>query len=470
MSRSGLRASNKIDNRPQTSKAKDKVQELLIRKMVKKFAQYPESKELIEARVIRFINQNRLTQANLLKLEKELSSLVGGQKEKSQHKTRSPKSKKMRTPSKKSEAPEALSKSFQPMEYNEDRDWDAILKFNTELHQEEIMRDEQRKKMQQTIIKEELERQRKEKMEMKKKANEEQQVYQKLQDQHLKVMDNKEKERFVKRKEYERKEKEKLDKQFQEELVRKKQKELEEKNYEKLYVQRIQEEIKQEQESLQHKRELEKEYQRKMMEENELNKKRQREEDAIRRQQEKTDMKNYIDFMDKQEADQLKQAKEKELRTQTLMSQMANKTIKEIDKKRMEEEEKAYRYQQENELRDKLDEEERLRRVKEGQDNMREFLKLQMKEKKLKAIEDKKDGYVQAEMWKKDVNMYIDEEKAIKQRTLKANREYADYLKKQMDENKKQKRSAMNKEEYLMNKKLIDEIDERNKRRTEYIS
>ena len=53
---------------------------------------------------------------------------------------------------------------------------------------------------------------------------------------------------------------------------------------------------------------------------------------------------------------------------------------------------------------------------------MREFLKLQMKEKKLKAIEDKKDGYVQAEMWKKDVNMYIDEEKAIKQRTLKANR------------------------------------------------
>lgn len=206
------------------------------------------------------------------------------------------------------------------------------------------------------------------------------------------------------------------------------------------------------------------------MEEGELNRKRQREEQARIKEQEKKDLENYMHFIDKQEAEQKKREKERERRTQELMSQMADSTMKDIEKKKIEDEERVLRYMQETEIRDRLDEEQRLKRMKENQEDMRNYLKLQVKERKNKAITEKKEDYKQAEMWKKDIQVHEDEERKIRLKILMANREYAEYLKKQMEDNKKSKISTMNKDEYLMNKKLMEEIQSRNRQKHTFTS
>eukprot|EP00826_Nyctotherus_ovalis_P014550 TRINITY_DN14064_c0_g1_i10.p1 TRINITY_DN14064_c0_g1~~TRINITY_DN14064_c0_g1_i10.p1 ORF type:complete len:257 (+),score=94.09 TRINITY_DN14064_c0_g1_i10:148-918(+) len=243
MSRMGLRArAFKTDNseRPQSSKAKDHIQDLLARKLLKKFAQYPQAKDVIPGRVARFVAQSRLNQASLYKLEQEIaSSLKGLSKSPLKASKNSPGKNRQKTTSKRNEASKALSKSFCPVEHNEERDWDAILKFNTELHHEEILREEEKKREQQRIIKNELEKQQRERLEIKGKERKESEVYQQLHTQHLRLMDEKEMERAVKKKEYELKARANLNKQLQEDIARKKKQQEEIKNEEKNYVETV---------------------------------------------------------------------------------------------------------------------------------------------------------------------------------------------------------------------------------------
>lgn len=460
-----------VSERPQSSKTKEHIQDLLARKLLKKFAQYPQAKDVVPGRVARFVAQNRLNQASLYRLEQEIGSCLKGQcKPPSKASKNGPDKARQKTVSKRNEASKALSRSFCPVEHNEERDWDAILKFNTELHHEEILREEEKKREQQRIIKNELERQQRERLEIRGKERKESEVYQQLHTKHLRLMDEKEVEKAVKRKEYELKERANLNKQLQEDIARKKKQQEEIKNEEKNYIERVQQEILQEQDSLYHKKLLEREHQRKMMKEDELNRKRQRDERARVKEQEKKDLESYMNFIDRQESDQRKREREKERRIQMLMSNMASSTIQEMDRKKMEDEENVARHREEAELRDKLDEQQRIRMVKDNQEDMRNFLKKQMKEKKAKAVTDKKEDYKQAEMWKKDVKLHKDEERLIRLKTLEANREYAECLKKQIEENRKSKATAMSREEYLMNKRLMEEIESRNRQRSTFIS
>lgn len=80
-------------------------------------------------------------------------------------------------------------------EINEDDEWTAIQKFNTLLHYEEqkqaILRDKERKR----LIKEELDKQLKEKKYKKTRDTEETKMYENLQDQHVKLLESREVEK-----------------------------------------------------------------------------------------------------------------------------------------------------------------------------------------------------------------------------------------------------------------------------------
>lgn len=80
-------------------------------------------------------------------------------------------------------------------EINEDDEWTAIQKFNTLLHYEEqkqsILRDKERKR----LIKEELDKQLKEKKYKKSRDTEETKMYENLQDQHVKLLESREVEK-----------------------------------------------------------------------------------------------------------------------------------------------------------------------------------------------------------------------------------------------------------------------------------
>jgi len=88
----------------------------------------------------------------------------------------------------------AQSEAFS--ELNEDDEWVAIQKFNTLLHYEEqkqsIMRDAERKR----LIRQELDNQMNEKKRRAQEEKKEQEMYDVLQEQHLKLLDQREREKL----------------------------------------------------------------------------------------------------------------------------------------------------------------------------------------------------------------------------------------------------------------------------------
>jgi hypothetical protein len=107
-------------------------------------------------------------------------------------------------------------------EIEEEDEWTAIQKFNTLLHYEEqkqaILRDRERKR----LIKEELDKQLKEKNSRKRAEVEERRVYENLQDQHVKLLEEKEIEKAAELKKRIMQEKVSRDKQLLDEKYRRK--------------------------------------------------------------------------------------------------------------------------------------------------------------------------------------------------------------------------------------------------------
>lgn len=73
----------------------------------------------------------------------------------------------------------------------------------------------------------------------------------------------------------------------------------------------------------------------------------------------------------------------------------------------------------------------------------------------------------QAEIWKKENHIFSEEERMIRQKIWNVNKQHENYLKEQMTKSKKgEKKVTMNREEYLINRKLIEDIESKAKVKT----
>ena len=485
----GLRCSTAKGNtrqRPASAQSRDKVKDLLINKMMKKYGKLPNAKLVISSRVSKFIQQSRLTDANLKLLEKEIVVALNPAKEtkappKPAAAVPEPSAKREeRLPDKSNEYVVKSIKKITPeddldldddpfarrsdkIEYNEDKDWDAIQKFNAELYIEEIQQEEEKKRRKKSYVKTELDKQLEEKKKIEARGKEEYTAYSSMEKTNLDFLTNKERDKEEMMKKRKLTEKERLDRQLREDLLRKRTQELENKQYEKQLVERNKKELEEEKLSQIQKREIERNYHKKMIEENEANKKKQSQQLDQLREQDKKDLVDYAKMLEQQEADRLEEVKSRERKTQDLMNRMADTVLKEIDRKRASDDQKVVQYQREKEIRDKLDDEERLLRVKEHQQEMRLYLDRQTSEKKEKVVSEKKDSLKEAQSLRKELEMHTEEEKMIKQKVFSANREHAEYLQRQMTNSRQGKKTVMNREEYLLNRQLISSIENRPK-------
>jgi len=129
---------------------------------------------------------------------------------------------------------------------NEEDEWTAIQNFNTILHHEEqkqyVMREAERKR----LIKDELDRQVREKNLRKRKEKHEDELYDELQKKHLELLQEKEVERDVATRAKAEREKASRDEQLKQEKRRKKALQKAESAQEKAVVARLQDEMQQE--------------------------------------------------------------------------------------------------------------------------------------------------------------------------------------------------------------------------------
>ena len=463
------------------SQSRGTVQDLLIRRLLVKHGKLPNAKPVITSCVSRFMQQNRLTEANLLKLEKEiLSTLAKPQQAKPVQTVPRPSSAKPPPPEAKgpNHGQEYLIKSMSKkkdddlnslgdereeerprVDYNEDKEWDAIQQFNSDLYHEELRQEEEKRRQQKSYVRGELDKQLAQRVTIKRKEETEVDAYTSLQKTHLQSLEAKEREKEELQKKLKVMEKARLDKQLHDDRQRKKISELDEKQQEKLLVEDNRRELEEERQSQLQKKQMERSYLQKMMEENEENKRIQLEQQKKLKEQEKTELAEYTRMLDRQEADRLEEIRARESKTQELMNKMADTVLKDLDQHRELEEAKVTRYQLEKERQDQLDDEERLRRIKDGQREMKAYLDQQTQERRERELQEKALSAKQAEIWKQDLKLHAEEDKLIRSKILTTNKNHADYLKKQMAAHQKPKRNVMTREEFLLNRKLLTDAE-----------
>eukprot|EP01022_Parablepharisma_sp_SALTPOND_P014561 TRINITY_DN1993_c0_g1_i1.p2 TRINITY_DN1993_c0_g1~~TRINITY_DN1993_c0_g1_i1.p2 ORF type:complete len:530 (+),score=145.11 TRINITY_DN1993_c0_g1_i1:2285-3874(+) len=343
---------------------------------------------------------------------------------------------------------------------SEEDEWVAIMKFNNALYKEEMKQEQLKKAQKKQFMKSELDKQIKEKRELNKRAKEEEQAYLEYQKKHLKELEELEKKKKEDQKAQIKLEKQTRDKQRKEDALRKKIEQMENKKQDKKLIDRMKQEMELEKKAEQERKELEKTTIKKMMEESMKLKEEQkvfalkeREEDIKRQEQQK----KLAELQEKEWKDNLmkKDERNKKLLENALKAaggkglkaeeQLADQKMKEqielLAKKKEEEEKKKTKY------------------TKEKQKEVKAMLDKQVEEKKIRKTTDKVQSQQQAEMWKKDLNLHHEQEQTNLHKQKELNKKHQEYLLKQMELAKKGKGSStMTEKEYLMNKKLLEEL------------
>ncbi|CDW85300.1 UNKNOWN [Stylonychia lemnae] len=437
---------------------REQLKGLLSNKFKVKYGNKPSVAKYIDNEVAKFLKNDRLTEENLKKLDDKIlkETLIRDKKENIQASRQSQK----QDPERLSHNSGALSRksglsgnkdavqlphlryqeSQRALELldlrlilnleDEDDEWTAIMKFNTLLHYEEqkkaLLREQERKR----LIRQELDKQMGEKNIRKHKEKEEDKI---------------------------------RDKQMNEEHRRKKLEQKEQFRQEVELVNRLHQEMDQERQMIYEKRKQERDYLQKMLIENEKNQKKLKQ---LREQEKLEDIsaqKEYSRMLEKQEQDRLMEIQAREKRAQDFMNRMADTVIKQMDQKANEEEMKIRKYEMEKELRERLEDQRRFEMAKTQQIQTRKFLSKQMEDKLNRERMEKALNDEQAVMWKQDKDNYEEEERRLNQKIKTINNENAKFLQDQMESKKAKEKKKMNKQEFLLNKPLLREINQKKK-------
>mmetsp|Transcript_7280 Transcript_7280/g.5561 ORF Transcript_7280/g.5561 Transcript_7280/m.5561 type:complete len:115 (-) Transcript_7280:109-453(-) len=113
----------------------------------------------------------------------------------------------------------------------------------------------------------------------------------------------------------------------------------------------------------------------------------------------------------------------------------------------------------EKELRERMEDERKMKNMRDTQKTMAHFLFKQMGEKKTREQMEKALNDEQAFMWDQDKKNYEEEERRLNDKIKKINKENEEFLRRQMEEKHMKEKGKMNKQEFLLNKPLLREIN-----------
>lgn len=212
-------------------------------------------------------------------------------------------------------------------ELAEEDEWAAIEKFNTLLHYEEqkqlIMREKERRR----LIKDQLDRQVEDKKNRENNELNEKRQYEELMVEHVKLLGQREQEKADQYRAKINAEKESRDRQMKEERNRKHVEAKQAFRAECDLVNRLKEEMENERKLQEEKRRQEKEYLQRMLLENERNKKKAENQRVEEMKADVLAQEEYAKMLDKQEADRIREFKQRELRAQNFMNHLATTVI-----------------------------------------------------------------------------------------------------------------------------------------------
>jgi len=230
-------------------------------------------------------------------------------------------------------------------------EWNAIVKYNRQLYEEELKNNKQKDLEIRKRIREDLDNQIRQKLKRENEEHLKNREYDNIVLNHCEFLDELEKKRNQETKERVLREKENRDKQLIDEKQRKKVEKLKEKKYDREYVKNIQMELEKEKQIQLKKRHEERELMFDTIKENELNKKRAME---IKEKERLSDIRyteEYAKLLDRQELERIEYSKRIERNSNNYLNKMAESVLANIQAKNVEEEERMRDYLSEKEKR-----------------------------------------------------------------------------------------------------------------------
>lgn len=146
------------------------------------------------------------------------------------------------------------------------------------------------------------------------------------------------------------------------------------------------------------------------------------------------------------------------------MNRMASNVIAGQNQKQEEENAHIQRYEMEREMRLRLEDERKIELRKQQKADMKVYLNSQMEQKQQRERAEKVLNDQQAQMWKKDREIYEQEEKRLQDKIKGINNENASFLDRQMQDKKlRNSNLGMNKYEKQYNKPLLKVLNDKRK-------
>ena len=361
-------------------------------------------------------------------------------------------------------------RNFTRIDFSEVGDeWMAMAQYNRKLYEQQIKEEKEKDNEMKRRTKEDLDNQVKQKLKREYEEELKEKEGDKIYQEHLRHIDELEREKQEAIKKQILREKKNRDAQIKDEYMRKRIDFLKQRKFERNLIKNIQEEMEKEKQAAIQKKIKENEALKKVMKENEINKEKQRE---LLQKKKEEDIESYKEM----EKSELKKDLERKRYFDNIRriankydEKEVNKLINQIKQEEKDEDEKVYKLMLE---KIKLeDEKEKQAKIKRQQDKiaMKKFLDMQIEEKKKEMELEKAVDDEQARIWNMDSKKFRDDEKRINKIIKEMNRRNLDILKDQMKKKKENKKLSMSYNEYAMNRETLEkakaQIDEEKKKK-----
>ena len=340
-------------------------------------------------------------------------------------------------------------------------EWQALAKYNKKIYEQQLKEEKIKDAEVKKRTKEDLDNQIKQKLKIKYEEKLKEKEGDKIFQEHLRKMDEIDKEKREALKEQIMREKKNRDAQIRDEYVRKRIDQLKQRKFENNLIKNIKEEMEKEKQAAIQKRIKENEALKKVIRENEINKEKQREllekekEEDVRAYQEMERNEQKQDQERKRYFDNIRRFANKYDEVEV------NKLLNKMKQEQKEEDEKVYNLILEQNKR--AEEKEKLEKIKRKEEKkaIKKFLDMQLEEKRKELEMEKAINDEQARVWNEDCKKYNEDEKRIDKIIKDMNRRNLDNIMEQMKKRKEEKKAqAMSRVEYAMNRDALEKARE----------
>ena len=354
---------------------------------------------------------------------------------------------------------EAAKPKYKRMDFSADGDeWNAMAQYNKRLYEEEKINNRLKDQEVKRRTREDLDNQVKQKLKREYEESLKNKEFDRKMIEHLHEIERLEKEKQDALKAQTLREQANRAAQMKDEATRKRLEYLREKKFDRELIEHIKEDIEKDKQAAIEKKRKENEALKRTLKENELHRQKMAELAKLERENDIRTCEEHALTEIKRENERIQYFKNIERNANNFMTGTAKKALEDMERKNKEEEEKMRAFQQEKNRIEQEEEDRKIRETAENKKLLKKYLDMQVEEKRKMQEFEKLLDTEQARIWNIDCKKYHDDEKVINEKIRRMNKNNLDCVMNQIKLRKEKQANAnkMTSTEYAMNRKTLE--------------